>query len=186
VVGAAAALAMALAGEPLVARADVRVNFDKTYPFARAQTWAWSADSPGDVIAARSADDDPKLIRKQAEPIILETVTAELAKRKLSMTTGEPDLRVTYYLVLTIDFSAQMMGQFLPPTMGWDVAPFSPSTQSLEINDAGVLVLDLAADKMVVWRGIARAQIRTDTEQKRRENMLRDAIRDMLDRYPKR
>ena len=39
---------------------------------------------------------------------------------------------------------------------------------------------------IVVWRGLAQANIKMDTDEKKRESLLRDSIRDLLRRYPPR
>ena len=74
----------------------------------------------------RTADDDQEAARKIAEPIILEGVASELAKRGLTAATGQPDLIVTYYLLLTSGVNAQTVGQFLSATPEWGLPPFPP------------------------------------------------------------
>jgi hypothetical protein len=93
-------------------------------------------------------------------------------------------VRVTYYLLLTTTASAQTMGQFLPATTGWGLPPFAPATQSLEIMNQGSLVIDMSAAGEVIWRGLAQAKIKTDSDNKRREELLREAVRDLLRRFP--
>ena len=49
----------------------------------------------------------------------------------------------------------------------------------------GSLVLDLSAKGHVVWRGVAQAQIKPGcADGKKREALLRDAVREVLKRYP--
>jgi hypothetical protein len=50
----------------------------------------------------------------------------------------------------------------------------------------GSLVLDLSAKGTVVWRGVAQAEIKMDADDKRREALVREAVRDLLRRYPPR
>jgi hypothetical protein len=50
----------------------------------------------------------------------------------------------------------------------------------------GSLVIDLSANKTVVWRGLAQAKIKTDADDQRREALIREAVRDLLRRYPPR
>ena len=135
---------------------------------------------------ARTPDDDPETVRKRAEPIIKESVEAELASRKLQLTQANPDLTITYYLLLTIGSSSQTLGQFLPPVAEWGLPPFTPQTQSLTVAEQGSLVLDLSSNDRVVWRGIARAKIKIGEDAKRREALLREAVRDLLKRFPPR
>jgi hypothetical protein len=48
----------------------------------------------------------------------------------------------------------------------------------------GSLVLDLSAKDAVVWRGVAQAKISFDIDDKKREALLREGVRDLLKRYP--
>lgn len=178
------AIGVALLVEVASARVDVRVESDKTFDFKAMHTWAWNPQGPGEVKMARTPQDDPEAMRKRAEPIIVEAVTAEMGRRGLQPATAVPDLLVTYYLLLTTNMSAQTLGQFLPATTAWGLPPFAPATQSLKVMNSGSLVLDLSAHDTVVWRGVAQADIKIDADDKRREALLREAVRDLLHRYP--
>ena len=48
----------------------------------------------------------------------------------------------------------------------------------------GSLVLDLSAHRAVVWRGVAQAQDQSRIDDKKREALVREAVRDLLKRYP--
>ena len=76
------------------------------------------------------------------------------------------------------------MGQFLPPTMAWGLPLFPQATTSMKVLNQGALVLDLSAKGSVVWRGVAQAQLKTDTDFKKREALIREGVRDLLKRYP--
>jgi hypothetical protein len=182
-VGTAALVVFALAAADAV---DVKVEFDKTFDFKPVRTWGWNPSGPGDVKMARTPDDDPDAVRARAEPIILEAVAAEMTRLKLQAATSPPDIVVTYYLLLTTNTSAQTMGQFLPATTAWGLPPFAPATQSLTVMNRGSFVLDLSANGNVVWRGVAQADYKMDADVKRREALLREAVRDLLRRYPSR
>lgn len=167
----------------VVSALDVRVDFDKMFDFKAMQTWGWNPAGPGDVKMARTQADDPEDIRRRAEPAIVEEVTSELNRLGLRPAPA-PDLSVTYYLLLTIGSSAQVLGQFLPATTMWGVPPFTQATQSLEIMNRGSLVLDLSAGGMVVWRGIADAGIKLGSDDKKALALIRSAVRDLLRKYP--
>jgi hypothetical protein len=87
-------------------------------------------------------------------------------------------------LLLSTNMSAQSVGQFLPAVAMWGIPPFAPATQSLQVMNRGSLVLDLSAKGTVVWRGLAQTNIRPDVDDKKREAMLREGVRDLLRRYP--
>ena len=181
-------VSMLVAGVSLSVRTamaiDVTVAFDKTFDFTSAHTWGWQSDGAGDVKMARSTDDDPAAMKKAAEPVIVAAVMTEMDRRGLQFRAEGPDVHVTYYLLLTAGTSAQEMGQFLPAVTGWGLPPFAPATQSLEMMNHGSLVLDVSDGKMVVWRGLAKAKLKFGEQPARREAVLRDAVRDLLKKFP--
>lgn len=176
---------LALTVPEVVARVKVKVDFEKSFNFKAVRTWGWGVDGAGDVMMARTQADDPAAMKKRAEPPIIDAVTIGMTRRGLSQVPDTPDLTVTYYLLLTNSMSAQTVGQFLPSTVSWGLPPFAQSTQSLQFMNSGALVLDLSAQGTVVWRGVAQAQIKMDATEQKRESILREAVRDLLKRYPK-
>ena len=184
IVGVAATIAMALTLHVTVEGVDVRVEHDKAFDFRPMKTWAWNP-KPGDVMMARSQDDDPAAMKQRFEPVLMDAVATELPRRGLQQAASEPDLMLTYYVLLATNVSAQTMGQFLPATVGWGVPLFfAPTTQSLKVMNQGSLVLDFAAKGAVVWRGVADAKIDIGVDIKKREAVLREGVRDLLRRYP--
>jgi hypothetical protein len=169
----------------LAAAVDVKVEYDKTFDFSAVHTWAWNPERPGEVKMARTREDDPEAMRRRVEPVILEAMDAEMARRGLRMDVSAPDLRVTYYLLLTTGASAQTMGQFVPATPAWGLPPFPAATQSFEVMNHGSLVLDMSAGGEVIWRGVAQAKIKVDADDTRRETLIREAVRDLVRRLPK-
>jgi hypothetical protein len=167
---------------PAVFAVDVKIDHDKAFDFKGVQTWTWSA-MPGDVKMARTQQDDPEAMRKLAEPLIMSAVESEMMKRGLKQTPDAP-LRVTYYLLLSISQSAQTVGQFLPAVTQWGVPPYAPATQSLELMNYGSLVLDMTAKDVIVWRGVANAKIKFEADDSKREELIREAVRDLLRRFP--
>ncbi len=163
---------------------DVNIDFDKAFNFKAAHTWAWNPDGAGKVMMARTPDDDPEALKKLAEPIIMDAVTAETLRRGLKSASDAPDLLLNYYLLLSTGTSAQTLGQFIPGPAAWGIPPFAPGTQSLEMINQGSLVLDFTVKQEVVWRGVARSNIRIGVDAKRREALLREAVRDLLRRFP--
>jgi hypothetical protein len=177
------AIGIGVAVQPLAA-VKVRVEFDKTFDFARARTWSWNANGAGQIMLARTADDDPEAFRRRAEPVIFDAVGAELPRRGLKSAAEMPDLTLIYYLLLTVGSSSQSLGQFLPSVAQWGLPPFAPSTTSLSVIQQGSLVLDFSANGRVVWRGIAEAEIKPDITEEKRVALLREGVRDLLRRFP--
>jgi len=172
------------AAAPAVLAIDVKINHDKAFDFKAAQTWTWSAQR-GDVKMALTQSDDPQAMRKIAEPIVMSAVSSEMTKRGLKQAPDAP-LVVTYYILLTLTESSQSVGQFLPAVTQWGVPPYSPATQSLEMMNHGSLVLDITAKDVIVWRGVADAKIKRETENPNREKLIREAVRDLLKDFPPR
>lgn len=174
-----------LALQPTAA-VKVRTQFSPTFDFAKAKTWSWHSGGPGEVKMARTADDDPEIVRQRAEPVILEAVAAELPQRGLaSAAAGTPsDLEVKYYVLITVGTQSQQLGQFLPAVAAWGLPPFTGATQSYKVIEQGSLVLDISANKEVVWRGIGQAELKPGQTAEKRAALIRDAVRDILKEYP--
>lgn len=180
----AIATALALtAGSPF-ARVDVKIDFDKNFDFKSVKTWAWDPKAPGEVIMARTQTDDPDAMKAKAEPWILEAVASEFTVRGLQQATADPNLFVRYYLLLSTNQTAQTMGQFLPGSVSWGLPPFLATTTSLKILNRGSLVIDLVSKETVVWRGVAQSNIKIDSDDKKREALLREGVRDLIKRFP--
>ncbi len=180
----ATAVAIVLIAQSGGAAVKTRIDFDKQFDFTKVRTWAWNRSEAGRVLVARTPDDDPEEIQKRVEPIVMNAVSAEFPKRGLTLALGEPDVQVTYYVLLTLGSSAQTLGQFLPPVTQWGVPPFRPQTQSLEVFEQGSLVLDLRANDQIVWRGIGSAQIKLGLPQEKRVALINEAVREIARRYP--
>lgn len=175
--------AVIVLAEPVLARVDVKIDFDKNFNFTAVRTWRFDPAGNGEVKMARTQKDNPDAVKAVAEPIIVEAVNSEMQRLKLQ-TADAPDLIVRYFLLLSTDQTAQQMGQFLPATVSWGLPPFQQTTQSLKVMNQGSLVIDLAGGGNVVWRGVAQAKLKADTDFKKREAMLREAVRDLLKRFP--
>ena len=183
-VAVTAAALFTLAAEAVVARVSVKIDFDKNFDFTSVRTWSFDPAGNGEVKMARTKDDDPDAAKAIAEPIIVDAVGIEMARLKLQPAASNPDLIVRYFLLLSTNQTAQTLGQFLPGTVAWGLPPFEQTTQSLKIMNQGSLVLDLAGRGNVVWRGVAQAKLKFDTEPKTREAILREAVRDLLKKFP--
>ena len=184
IVSLAIATVMALAVHVGLEGVDVNIQHDKAFDFKSARTWAWSSKGAGDVIIARTKDDDPAAVKRKAEPLILDAVAMELMGRGLQRVESQPDVTLTYYLLLSNNMTAQTIGQFLPATTAWGYMLVAPATQSIKMMNQGALVLDLSAKDVVVWRGVAQARVAFEADDKKREAILREGVRDLLKRYP--
>ena len=181
------AAALAVARPPEAAKTDIRIEFDKAFSFAGLRTWTWHPDGAGDIRLAVSSQDDPKRVAARVDPIIIPTVEREMAARGFSKADGDATaLQLHYYVLVRINQSAQVQGQFLPAVPEWGVPPFTPSTTSLTIYPVGTLIIDMAdpARRSVVWRGSAARKIDVERPDEERRTILEHAIRDLLKRFP--
>ena len=105
-------------------------------------------------------------------------------RRGLQPAASQPDLTLMYYLLLTNNMTTQSLGQFLPATTAWGYTLVAPATQSIKMMNQGALVLDLSAKDVVVWRGVAQARVAFEADDKKREAILREGVRDLFERYP--
>jgi len=168
------------------ARIKVHADADPAFDFRTVRTWAWHDDGPGEVKMARSADDDPAPIQRRFGPTIADAVAHELAARKLTLVTDAPDVRAHYYLLITVGFDTQQRGQFLPSVPAWGVPPFAPATMSYSIIQTGSIVLDVTSTRLarVVWRGVAQTEIEQQRSDEERDVRVREAIRDLIKKFP--
>jgi hypothetical protein len=170
------------------AKITVRAEQDPDYDFATVKTWAWDQDA-GEVIMARTANDDPAPLKARVDPRIRQHVQAEMAKKGLTEATSAPDVQLHYYVLVTINTSGHTMGQFLPAVPYWGLPPFAPATTSLNIVTKGSLILDAmlpgsVGDRRVIWRGVAQSTVSEGDSDATRESRLREATSELIKRFP--
>lgn len=171
------------------ARVKVHVDYDRTFDFKPLKVWSWPAEGPGSVKMALSKDDDPEALRKRFEPTIVSEVEQALARKGFTLAApGQPvDFQVIYFGLVSVSTSAQNIGQFLPGTLEWGIPPFQGATQSLKIYEQGSIVIDvMTPDRRPVWRGIAQAEMHRERPDAQRHKTVREAVDDLLKRFPPR
>jgi hypothetical protein len=184
----AAILLIALAATVAMAKTKIQVQRDQKFDFTTLKTWAWNPSGPGDVKVWVTAESKSEPVKKTYEPVIMKAVEDELARRGLSQVTGgQADFTVTYYVLITVSSNSQQMGQFLPPVTQYGVPPFAPATTSLKIFPQGSLVLDIGSPdpNHVVWRAVAQAEVELDKTEAQRSVRLRNIIRDVVAKLPR-
>ena len=80
---AAIALCAGLGLAAEAAGQDIHVSQDKIFVFAGLGTWNWHPGGAGEVKMALTPDDDPESVRKRFEPLIMQSVSQELASSRL-------------------------------------------------------------------------------------------------------
>jgi hypothetical protein len=184
----AGALLLGCIATAAMAGPKIQVQRDKEFDFAKLKTWTWNPSGPGDVKVVITADSKSEPVKRTYEPVIMQAVEDELAKRGLTHASStQPDFDVTYYVLITAATVSQEMGQFLPAVTQYGVPPFAPQTTSLSIYPKGSLVLDVATPdpRHVVWRAVAQAEIDLDKTDAQRSARLRNVVRDVLAKLPR-
>jgi hypothetical protein len=170
------------------AKIKVRVQAAPKFDGAGFNTWAWAADGPGQVIMARSSQDDPTPIEKTFGPTIADAISKELGLRGLATADAAgADLHAHYYLLIAVGFNTQQFGQFLPAVPDWGIPPFAGGNQAYEIISTGSLVLDLISTsaKRIIWRGIAQTELNGENSDEQRHVRIREGVHELLLKYPK-
>ena len=166
--------ALILTAHAVLEAVDVQTAHDKAFDFRPMKTWGWNPASAGHVKMVRTKNDDSEAMQRKVEPIVRDAVSQEMAKRGLKEAASNPDLTLTYYLLLTVNVETQQFGQFVPTAVIWELPLFTTGTQSFKVLNKGSLVFDLAAKDAIVWRGVAEAQLEPDASDKKRESRLRE------------
>jgi len=182
-----AAVAGVFYGYVALEAVDTDINFDKAFDFKPVRTWAWDPAEPGVVKMARTQYDNPEEMQRKADPWIRDEMTKAMKARGLTEASGSlaPDLVAKYFLLLTLNVETQTVGQFLPANVyGWGLPLMAPATQSDKILNRGSLVLDFNSKGTIVWRGVAQAHLEVDAGAKKREERVREGIRDLVKKFP--
>jgi hypothetical protein len=171
------------------AKLKVRAEPDPNFDFATLKTFAWDADA-GDVKMARTPMDDPAAVKAFVDPRIRKYVEEAMTRKGLRAAgTAAPDFHLHYYVLVTINTNSQYMGQFLPSTTYWGIAPFDAGTSALEVVSKGSLVLDAmlpgnAGERKVIWRGIAQSTVEDVAKETVRDARLKNAAEELVKRFP--
>jgi hypothetical protein len=181
------ALAIALLAAPAVRAIDIKILRDKTVDLKQIKGWTWSPEF-GQVKMLLTAEDNPEAAKQRYEPMIVDAITTELTARGYPKSESGADIRVTYYVLISADNNEQVMGQFLPANAMWGLPPFAPQTTSIRVIEKGSLVIDLASIQrdMVIWRGIASAEIDRAATPEKRTARIRSGIKSLVAKLPKR
>jgi hypothetical protein len=164
----------------------VQVDHDPEFDFSALKTWAWHPKGPGNAVKIITQEDDSAAFKRQVEPRLLPIVQAEFVRRGFAAAaSGDPDFYVTYYAVVTAGNSSQFMGQFISLPK-WGLPPLAPQTTSIEYFPRGALILDVTAraTDAVVWRGVAQAEMKWEETEAKRDQRVREAVRELLKRFP--
>jgi hypothetical protein len=183
------AVTLALVCASVEAKVKIKVQRDKQFDFTTIRTYSWHPSGGGEVkvLQASTVSDDPEVLRAALDPVIRRAVEEGLNGRGLTLVPADQaDVQVYYYLLVGAGVTSQHMGQFVGAVPEWGLPPFAGATTSLDVYEQGSLVLDLASprQKSVIFRGTAAAEIDRRRDAASRNARVRDAIGDMLRKFP--
>lgn len=167
-------------------RPKISANVDESFSFAGPFTYAWTTPT-GELKMLQVAEQDPDRWRRLWDPTIVSSVDRELKARAFTAAPKESaDFIATYYILIGPNIASQKMGQFLAPTMEWGLPPFKGVAQSYDVAEQGSLVIDLYSQerKLVVWRGVAQANIDLRRSDAERSKNISKLITDVFKKYP--
>jgi len=183
------ALSVIVAMSALLAYAgDIKITIqrNKDYQYENRRTWAWDPKEPG-TVRVLQAMGDPEKIKAGIGPMIVPAVEQGLAKRGFTAVPADKaDFHVCYYLLVGPNYTAQYHGQFIGAVPAWGLPDFVQSTSSLKVIDQGSIVVDVVSTelKMVIWRGVAAAEINGRLSGAERQARIEKGITDMLKNFP--
>jgi Domain of unknown function (DUF4136) len=154
----------------------IKVEYDKSLDFSKFKTFALDLKQDSAKPMLRAA--------------ILAAVQDDLLKRGLKQVNDNPDLFVQVYGAVDSDFSAT----YIDPIYGSGIPPLNygitmwygiPGTVTTVVIHKGTLVVDLidAAQKKLVWRGIAKEKLSSDNRQKLLDQ-VNTSVEKMFKQYP--
>jgi hypothetical protein len=180
------AAVVAVAAVSLAGGIKITVQRNKDYQYENRRTWAWDPKEPG-TVRVLQAMGDPEKIKAGMEPMIVPAVEQGLAKRGFTQVSADKaDFHVCYYLLVGPNYTAQTHGQFIGAVPAWGLPDFVQSTSSLKVIDQGSLVVDVTSTelKMVIWRGVAAAEINGRLSGAERQARIEKGVADMLKNFP--
>jgi hypothetical protein len=159
---------------------DIRYNFDKNSDFSKFKTYKWV-----EIKDAQKVDD---LVDKQ----IKESIDAELAKKGLSKVEGEnADLYIAYQTAIGTEKQFTSYNTDWGYGGGWYRGGWYGPTGGTTTGQTstiyvGTLALDMydAANKQLVWRGVATKTLDAKAKPDKRQKNLNKAVAKLLKKYP--
>jgi hypothetical protein len=154
----------------------IKVEYDKSLDFSKFKTFALDMKQ-----------DSAKPMLRLA---ILAAVQDDLIKRGMKQVNDNPDLYIQVYGAIDSD----VIANYHDPIYGSSIPPINaninmwygvPGTMTTVVVHKGELVVDVidAAQKKLIWRGIAKEKLSSDNRQKLLDQ-VNTAVEKMFKQYP--
>jgi hypothetical protein len=171
----------------MAAKIEVDVQFNPSANFAAIASYTWLPSPPPTAEAAPGTMVDPLAVQRELDPIIVGAVDAELQKRGIQKRATGGDVQVVYYLSHGASINAHTLGSFYAYASDFYVyiPPGGGQTTAVRVIEEGSLVIDVVDDARAIWRGTASARINRENDDAKRHKLVRDAVKKLFDRWPK-
>ena len=154
----------------------IKVEYDKSLDFSKFKTFALDSNQATSKPMLRLA--------------ILAAVQDDLAKRGLKQVNDNPDLYIQVYGAIDSD----VIANYNDPIYGSSIPPINaninmwygiPGTMTTVVVHKGELVVDVidAAQKKLIWRGVAQQKL-SDGNRQKLLDQVNTAVEKMFKQYP--
>jgi hypothetical protein len=154
-------------------------EFDPDADYASYQTYDWMPSESRRVdLRAR----DPLVDQR-----IRDAIERELGAKGLQkVSSGDPDVRIGYLLVLEESVDAQTIYTGAAPD--WQYRSYGPgtTTQQTRLLTTGTLLIDVfdVGKNEMVWRGVAEGQVKEIQDPEKRRARINEAVGKILAQFP--
>ena len=173
VLGAGLSLILFLAG---CSDLSISTDYDTAADFSGLRTYSWYPE-----------EDSPAPEKSEISPLINARIRAALeagleAKGYSQVVNGAPDFLVAYRAA--VGRRIETRSTAVPVGYGWGTTVVSGT--ELYTYDEGTLLVDIVdpKTKMLLWRGTARKAVDGDASAKDRDEIVRNAVEKLLERFP--
>lgn len=150
----------------------IESDFDATTDFSQYRTYTWAGE--------QRITGDPRLDNPLLDARIRSAIDQQLTAIGLRQASGSADLGVRYHAVLDDRVRVDTYREYY-------TGVFRQTSMTTEYTE-GTLVLDLydAKSNKLVWQGSAEAEVHLDNSPELQSTRINEAVRKMLEGYPRR
>jgi hypothetical protein len=163
----------------------ISTDYDPAADFSALRTYGWL---PAPVIETG----DPEITYNSLlESRVQEPVNEILKARGFRLSTESPDFFIAYHVTVDKKESVTYINDLYGYSRGWRYSSgyVFPRTELMVTRyEQGTLILDIvrASNKQLIWRGVATDDIYAEDTPAEKEEMIRNAVTEMLAQFPPR
>jgi hypothetical protein len=152
---------------------SVSSDYDTSVNFSTFKTWSWFPEGgvPGSIDQG---------ITSLSSSRIREALEGGLIARGYPKVTSEPSFLVSFHTVV----QQRLEAGTAPYGYGWRTG-YAGAAPAM-VYDEGTLLVDFIdpKSKTMIWRGVASAVVDPTNSVEKRENLIREAVTKILDKFP--